>query len=153
VGAVKVTLDYNSNELELTDTSVVIRNRGALNAMAAGISGEREIGIGSITGVQLKLGGFLPGYIRFSYAGDRPFAGGLYAAAQDPDVFMFNKSGNDQVLALKKLLDEKMRALKSHPLPPQTFSLADEIAKLAKLKDEELLTGAEFDAAKKRLLG
>jgi hypothetical protein len=37
--------------------------------------------------------------------------------------------------------------------PPQSVSVADEIAKLAKLKDEGLLTEAEFDAQKKKLLG
>lgn len=37
--------------------------------------------------------------------------------------------------------------------PTQALSVADEIAKLAKLKDEGLITPAEFDAQKEKLLG
>jgi hypothetical protein len=36
---------------------------------------------------------------------------------------------------------------------PQAFSVADEIRKLAKLRDDGLITAAEFDAGKAKLLG
>lgn len=47
----------------------------------------------------------------------------------------------------------KAEAALAPPTATQPVSVADEIAKLAKLKDEGLLTEAEFEAQKKKMLG
>jgi hypothetical protein len=149
---VKVTLPYTSDELELTETSVIIRKRGIANAMASGINGDRTIAIQSLTAVQLKLGGFMPGYILFAYAGSKPFRGGLMEATQDPDAFVFNKSSNHEIEGFKSELERRMDAARTAKVGTHQISLADELGKLAKLKADGILSSEEFDAAKRRLL-
>jgi hypothetical protein len=148
----KITLTYSSDELELTGRSVIIRKRGAANAMASGLNGDREIAIRTITAVQLKLGGFMPGYILFGYAGSKPFRGGLVEATQDPDAFIFNKSSNSEITEFKKKLDELMSAPAAGENSATASSLGDELSKLAKLRSDGVLTEAEFHAAKAKLL-
>jgi predicted metalloprotease with PDZ domain len=58
----------------------------------------------------------------------------------------FRPAITDQVVA-------KAEPAPTQVAPAQPLSVADEIAKLAKLKDEGLLTQVEFDAQKKKLLG
>src|SRR5665213_2914971 len=135
----KITLTYSSDELELTDRSVIIRKRGAANAMASGINGDREIAIRTITAIQLKLGGFMPGYILFGYAGSKPFYGGLVEATQDPDAFIFNKTSNTEITAFKKKLDELMSASAAGGQSTTANSLGDELSKLAKLRSDGAL--------------
>jgi hypothetical protein len=147
----KITLSYSADELELTGSSVIIRKRGLANVMASGMNGDRTIAISSLTAVQLKLGGFMPGYILFAYAGSKPFRGGLMEATQDPDAFVFNRSSNKEIEAFKAELERRMRSSRA-PANAPSASLADEIAKLAKLKADGLLSQDEFDAAKRRLL-
>jgi hypothetical protein len=144
----------HGDTLEISGGSVIIRKRGLANMLASGMNGERSISISSLTGIQLKLGAlFSPGYILFSYAGSKPFFGGVIEATQDPDGFMFARDLNDQVKAFKDRVEVLMREAvrPSSPVPPQA-SLSDELRKLAELRDQGTLTQQEFEAAKKRLL-
>ncbi|HUW38091.1 MAG TPA: SHOCT domain-containing protein [Rhodocyclaceae bacterium] len=141
------------DELELTDDSVIIRKRGVANTLAAGLNGDRAIPISTITAIQLKLGGWMPGYILFSYAGSKPFNGGLIDATQDPDAFIFNKALNGEIQSFKEKVELAMRASKQpNSSGSASQSLSDELRKLVALKDEGALTQDEFTAAKKRLL-
>ena len=64
------------------------------------MNGAGTIQISSITAVQMKPAGmFTPGYI-FSYAGSKPFMGGVWEATQDPDTFLFGKDLTGQVAEL-----------------------------------------------------
>jgi hypothetical protein len=47
------------DELELTDSAVVIRKYGIANALASGMNGERSIDPSQITGITFKKGGML----------------------------------------------------------------------------------------------
>ena len=80
----------NLDSLELRGDTVTITKRGLANALASGMNGARTIQVSSITAVQMKPAGmFTPGYILFSYAGSKPFLGGVWEATQDPDTFLF----------------------------------------------------------------
>ena len=93
---------WRNDELELDNDRVIIRRRGVANALAAGMNGERTIFISTLTSVQMKTAGaFSPGYILFSYAGSKPFMGGVIEATQDPDAFLFDPASNGQVAAFK----------------------------------------------------
>jgi hypothetical protein len=140
------------DELEICGDYVVIRRRGAANAMALGINGERSIAIATITSIQLKTAGWLPGYILFSYAGSKPFRGGIVEATQDPDAFIFEKAKNDEVTEFKRKLEGIMLALRSQVSEQSSNSLSAELLKLAGMKDQGILSEAEFEAAKKKLL-
>jgi hypothetical protein len=148
----KIVAGKSKSELELLDNTVVIRKQGFANAMASGLNGERSIPISTITAIQLKLGGWTPGYILFSYAGSKPFAGGIFEATHDPDAFLFEKSHNDEVSAFKTKVEQLMRESRKSPSTTSTASLAEEIRKLSALKDEGILSQDEFDSAKRRLL-
>ena len=140
--------------LELAVDRVVIRRRGLANALAVGLYGERSIVISTLTSIQMTPGGlFSPGYILFTYAGSRPFMGGLIEATQDPDAFIFESALNDQVSDFKAKVEKIM--LRSRPSSLGSVapsSLADEIRKLSELRGQGLLSQAEFDAAKQKLL-
>ena len=77
------------------------------------------------------------------------------------DLEVVNKGGTDNILirALSKRDAEKARALiaeKMHAATlaaPAGFSVADELGKLAALRDRGVLTEAEFTQQKRRLLG
>ena len=144
----------NKDELELRDDTVIIRKRGLSNAMASGMNGDREINVRDISAIQLKLGGtFSPGFIQFSYPGSKPFRGGLIEATQDPDAFIFNKTANQEMVSFKEAVDRATRQARSEPPKGSLGSVADELAKLADLRSQGVLTDKEFDQAKARLLG
>lgn len=142
------------DSLELAVDKIIIRRRGIANMLASGLNGERTILISALTVIQMKPGSFFsPGYILFSYAGSKPFPGGIIAATQDPDAFIFDQSLNEQVVEFKTKVEKIMRAQKqaaeSANLP---LSLSDELRKLADLKAQGLLSDEEFDTAKRKLL-
>ena len=142
------------DKLELAGDKIMIHRRGVANAMAAGLNGERTILISSLTAIQLKLGGWLsPGYILFSYAGSKPFAGGIFAATEDPDAFIFEQALNEQVTDFKSKVEKIMRESKQAPSATNSSgTLTDELRKLAEFRQQGILSQEEFDAAKKKLL-
>lgn len=140
--------------MELVDDKVIIRRRGVANMLASGLNGERMINISTLTGIQMKPGGlFSPGYILFSYAGSKPFVGGIFTATQDPDAFIFGQELNEQVAEFKAKVEKIMQSSRQ-PVSTAAASanLADELRKLAELKQQGILSQDEFDAAKKKLL-
>lgn len=146
----------NLDTLEFRGDTVTITKRGLANALASGMNGARTIQISAITAVQMKPAGMLtPGYILFSYAGSKPFMGGVWEATQDPDTFLFGKDLTGQVAEFKALVEKKMRESKQPaPAPANNFSgtLTDELRKLAEFKQQGILSQEEFDAAKRKLL-
>jgi Short C-terminal domain len=150
----KIKIVSINNELELADDSIIIRRHGVAHAMAAGLTGERIIPISTITAIQLKLGvWWSPGFILFSYAGSKPFMGGIIEATQDPDAFIFQKELNDEVSAFKVAVEKILRESKQRAssTPNSSGTLTDEIRKLADLKQQGVLSQEEFEAAKKKL--
>lgn len=148
----KVVSTRLHSELEISGNNVVIRKRGVAHTLASGLNGDRAIAISTITAVQFRKGDWIsPGYILFSYAGSKPFRGGIIEATQDPDAFIFEKALNEQVEQFKNKVGEIMRSPK--PISPSVSSgLSDELMKLATMKENGILTEAEFEAAKKKLL-
>ncbi|HEY5345043.1 MAG TPA: SHOCT domain-containing protein [Verrucomicrobiae bacterium] len=143
-----------NNELELADDNIIIRRRGVAHAMAAGLTGERMIPISTLTAIQLKLGvWWSPGFILFSYAGSKPFMGGMIEATQDPDAFIFQKELNDEVSAFKAKVEKILRDSKQQANSNNTSgTITDELRKLADFRQQGILSQEEFDAAKKKLL-
>jgi hypothetical protein len=125
--------------------------KGCGQFFASGLNGERSIPVSTITAIQLKLGGWTPGYILFSYAGSKPFNGGLLEATHDPDAFIFQKTFNSDVEKFKVAVELAMRQSKIQH-PASSASTADELRKLADLKTDGILSSEEFDTAKRKLL-
>src|ERR1019366_7498633 len=99
----------NLDSLELLGDTITITKRGWANALASGMNGARTIQISSITAVQMKPAGIMMGYILFSYAGSKPFMGGIWEATQDPDTFLFGRELNNQVTDFKVKVEKIMR--------------------------------------------
>lgn len=145
----------NLDSLELRGDTITIKKRGWANALASGMNGARTIQISSITAVQMKPAGMMMGYILFSYAGSKPFMGGMWEATQDPDAFLFGRDLNGEVAEFKAMVEKKMRESKQPaPAPANNSSgtLTDELRKLSEFKNQGILSQAEFEAAKKKLL-
>lgn len=141
------------DELELDVDKVIIRKRGWANAWASGMNGDRTILISSITAIQMLPGGKIrAGYILFSYAGSKPFMGGLLKAASDPDTFLFMEELNGQVAEFKSKVERIMRdSKKAASSNNNSGTLTDELRKLAEFKNQGILSEQEFEAAKKKL--
>lgn len=124
--------------------------------MSKGLKGDKEIPIRNITSVQMKEAGMLTnGYIQLSLLGGSESRGGLMDAPTDENSVVFNKKQMDQFVAFKQKLDSLMTA--AHAAPAVTvqsaISPAEEIGKLAALRDQGILTQQEFDEKKRQLLG
>ena len=103
----------------------------------------------------MKPAGIMMGYILFSYAGSKPFMGGMWEATQDPDTFLFGRDLNGEVAEFKAMVEKKMRDSKQPaPAPANNSSgtLTDELRKLSEFKQQGILSQEEFEAAKKKLL-
>jgi len=151
----KMVIRHKQDTLTLSGETVTIQKRGWANALASGMNGDRTIQVSSLTAVQMKPAGMVTlGYILFSYAGSKPFMGGIWEATQDPDAFLFTNDLNGQVAEFKAKVEKKMRDSKQ-PAPANNSAgtLTDELRKLAEFKNQGILSQAEFDAAKKKLLG
>jgi hypothetical protein len=143
----------HGDDLELSGDSVIIRKRGVANMLASGLNGERMIAISTLTGIQLKLGTWIsPGYILFSYAGSKPFMGGIFAATEDPDAFIFEKELNDNVSRFRATVLKLMQESRQPQQVSNGSSLADELRKLSELKEKGILSDQEFESAKRKLL-
>jgi predicted nucleic acid-binding Zn-ribbon protein len=144
----------NLDTLELRGDTITITKRGLANALASGMNGARTIQISSITAVQMKPAGMItPGYILFSYAGSKPFMGGVWEATQDPDTFLFGEDLSGEVAEFKAKVEKKMRDSKQAASSNNASgSITDELRKLAEFKQQGILSQEEFDAAKKKLL-
>ncbi|SDY92951.1 Short C-terminal domain-containing protein [Evansella caseinilytica] len=115
--------------------------------------GEKEIRIKSITGIQLKKPGFTNGYIQFVYSGSSEVKGkSAFDAANDENTIMINsKKQYNKFLKCKELIEQYQDQIEdSGGINP--ISAADELKKLAELKDAGILTEEEFNAKKKQLL-
>jgi len=86
----------------------------------------------------------------FSYAGSKPFMGGVWEATQDPDTFLFGRDLNEEVAEFKAQVEKKMRESKqTAPVNNSSGSLTDELRKLSEFKQQGILSQEEFEAAKK----
>lgn len=140
--------------MEILGDTVVIRSSGAAAMLARGIQGERRVAVQDITSVQVKLGTmFVPGYINVSYPGGMQFQGGVFAATQDPDTLIFNRSINSDVEKFAAEIDRRRVHSKQPNTGNQvTASVADELRKLLELHRAGALSDAEFATAKQKAL-
>jgi hypothetical protein len=144
--------------IELVGNKIIIkRTKGLMSRLSYGIKGNKEILIKTITSIQFKSAGILNGYIQFSFSGGKDNTGGILDAAGDENTVFFTKKQQPAFEKLKSIIEEKIEALNNNnnSQAQQAFlvNVADEIKKLAELKDSGILTEEEFTAKKKQLLG
>ena len=119
--------------------------------------GDRRIPLRGITAVQMRPAGLTSGFLRVSVPGTPEHRGGLKNAEKDENAVMFRRSQQPGFEAVRDAIEKHIGRVhvEAQPVPaaPPLSSLADELAKLALLRDGGVLTDDEFQQQKARLLG
>ena len=142
--------------LEVYENKVEIMPKRCLAFLSFGFKGAKSIPFSSITAIELKKAGMMTnGYIQFTLPGGNESRGGVFAATKDENSFMFKGGANNKrVVEIKGFIEERMGPSRqlAAPATVSPSSAADEIAKLAKLRDQGILSEEEFASAKAKLL-
>ena len=143
-----------NGQLQVEGNKIVIKRKGMLAKMSQGLKGNKDILIKHLSSIQFKPAGtFTNGYIQFAFSGGEENKGGLFDATKDENSIMFSKKQQPNFLKLKALIEQKMDEQHSPAPTNASGDVADQIKKLADLRDNGILTNEEFDAKKKQLLG
>jgi hypothetical protein len=139
-----------NGRISVEGLNVIISRKGTglITLLNQGLQGDKVIPLNQITAVQLKEPGFARGYLRLSINGRDP-VGGVFEAVKDENAVMFDKKHLESFKAMRDLIQSKMGTHQVAAGP----SAADEIEKLAGLRDRGLVTEEEFTAKKRQLLG
>lgn len=138
---------------------LTIRRSGVMARSTVG-KGEKRIHISQLSAVQWKPAGAISnGFIQFTIPGGNErrsrFGNQTQDAVRDENSIVFKKK---QMPQFEKLRAELEAAIAQHhtrsaPTLAPAASLADELAKLAALRDQGIITAADFEQAKARILG
>lgn len=138
---------------------VTITRKGFL-ARATHGKGEKRLHISQISAIQWKpAGAMVNGFIQFTVPGGNEVRGRMGSqtsnAAKDENSVIFTKAQMPEFEKLRATLDAAIVAQHTpqRAAPVPSGSLADELAKLAGLRDQGILSPAEFEQQKARLLG
>ncbi|MCP1124548.1 SHOCT domain-containing protein [Bacillus sp. 3103sda1] len=143
-----------NGQLQVIGNKIVIKRKGMLAKMTQGLKGDKEILIKQLSSIQFKPAStFTNGYIQFAFSGGKENKGGLFDATKDENTIMFNKKQQSNFDKLKSLIEQKMDEFHSPTPAHAPVDVADQIKKLADLRDSGILSNEEFDAKKKQLLG
>lgn len=150
-----ITARGQNGQLEVYEDKITIRRKGFLGLVLHGFKGDKDIRIDSISSIQFKPAGFTNGYIQFAFMGGVEAKRGVWQATQDENTVMFTGGQQFRFERAKSVIEEKMNSARKELAPHVKghFSVADEIAKLAELRSQGILTEQEFEMKKKEILG
>ncbi len=146
-----------NGQLEFEGAWLTINRKGRMARMTIG-KGTKRIPVASITSVQLKPAGMgVRGFIQFSFAGGNEsrsrFGKQSVDAAKDENSVLFTKKQQPAFEELQAAVEEAIQGPHPATAVPQASSTADEIGKLAALRDAGAISEEEFAAHKAKLLG
>jgi hypothetical protein len=141
---------YNGTII-LTDAGVIIK-RGAKGFLLGGgmLRGDKTIPYTSIVAVQLKKAGMTAGYLQLTLKGGSEAKSGLMQSTTDENTVNFHARKNKDFLEAKEKIEARISQSSGSQ---QSRSGADELEKLAALKEKGILSQAEFDSEKAKILG
>lgn len=141
-----------TGSLEFHRDRLVLKKKG----WPYGHKSEKTIPLRSVSAIQMKEPGLTPGYIQIIFSGSAEKAGAYFSAAQDENSITFLAKQKGPFLQIKDYAEAQI-AKASAPVAAVVnaapTSLADELTKLASLRDQGILTAEEFSAQKTKLLG
>jgi hypothetical protein len=141
-------------DLELLKNKIRIKRKGGTAFLLHGLKGDKEIFLNQISSIQFKKAGFTSGYIQFAFMGGREAKGGVFQAASDENTIMFTKDDQEDFIEIKNTIEEQVFQFQNPDKKNDKTSLnIDDLEKLAKLKDEGIITEEEFQAKKRQILG
>lgn len=147
------TLHGVQDQLEVFEDKVTITPKGLLGFLNKGLKGTKTLLYVSISAIQFKKGGLTNGYLQFSLPGGNESKGGVFAATKDENTFMFKPRDNEQAQKIRDFIEARIQAARSPMAVSPQPSLADELKKLAELRDMGVLSEQEFLDAKQKLIG
>ncbi|MDP9412790.1 MAG: SHOCT domain-containing protein [Pseudomonadota bacterium] len=138
-------------QIELREEGITIRrDTEGRNLILHGLKGEKRIPYRSITAVQLRVPGELTsGYIQLSILGGTESARGIFDATTDENSVLFLPEQTPRMVALRDFIEQRISGASAGPAVSST---ADELTKLADLRDRGAIDAQEFEAAKAALL-
>lgn len=141
---------YNGTII-LTDAGVIIK-RGAKGFLFGGgmLRGDKTIPYTSIVAVQLKKAGMVAGYLQLTLKGGSEAKSGLMQSTTDENTVNFHARKNKDFHEAKEKIEARISQTSGSQ---QSRSSADELEKLAALKEKGILSQAEFDNEKAKILG
>ena len=145
--------------LQFDGKTISIERKGGLARMTVG-KGSKQIPVSTVSGVQWKPAGMaVSGYIQFSIPGGNEakssFGSATSRAVNDENSVVFSKSQEKAFEPIRDAIQEviaESQQLGQAPTAAATASVADELKKLADLRDAGVLTEEEFQEQKSRLL-
>ncbi|UOY92913.1 SHOCT domain-containing protein [Ectobacillus sp. JY-23] len=142
-----------NGQLELVGNKIIIKRKGVLAKMTQGLKGDKEILVKQISSIQFKPANlFTNGYIQFAFSGGKENKGGLMDATKDENTIMFNKKQQPLFEQIKVAIEQKIDESHAPTIVQNTVDVAEQIKKLADLRDSGILTDEEFNSKKKQLL-
>jgi len=153
-GSPAFILEGLQDVLEVYSEYLTITPKGLLGFLNKGLKGTKNMPYTSITAIQFReASSFLSGFIQFSMLGGNESRGGLLSATTDENTVMFARiENNEKVKRIKCFVDDALRKLHTSNAGgglPQT--LAEQIKKLAHLREQGLISEDEFLQAKQKL--
>jgi len=141
-------------DLELLKNKIRIKRKGGMAFLLHGIKGDKEIFLNQISSIQIKKAGFaFNGYIQFAFLGGREAKGGLFQATSDENTIMFTKDNQQDFIEIKNAIEEQIFQFQNQNKNDKTSVGINDLKKLAKLRDEGIITEEEFQAKKRQILG
>ncbi len=146
-------IGQNGRLMLLPDRVRVVR-KGLMSLATQGIKGDKEILIKQIAAIKFKEAKHTTGYIGFDFLGGLENKSGLLDMYHDENAVVFTPQQNALFLDMKAAIENKMDAAHA-PTGQQISQLSamDELAKLATLRDQGIVTEQEFQEHKNKLLG
>jgi hypothetical protein len=113
--------------------------------------GTKRVPVSNITTINWKdSGSWTVGFLELNILGEAPPSPMASPNVQNQNRLSFERGEMDQFAALRDWIKNKMG--KASAPTAGVASIADEIAKLAALLDQGVITQSEFDAQKTKLL-
>jgi hypothetical protein len=140
------------------DGQTVTIERTGFNARVFVGGGEKRIPITSITAVQWKKAGLTAGFIQFTVPGGnevRSRSGRQSRdALHDENSVTFHARQMPAFEPIRAAIEQAIAARHNAPqaAPAAAASIGDELAKLAALREQGIITDADFEAGKARIL-
>jgi len=141
-----------NGQIVVDDNWVTIKRKGAMAMLTQGIKGDKKIPITNIISVQFKnANSLVNGYIQFATASGEG-AHGINQATADENTVMFKKNQMSDFENLRDHIEGLIANRMNSGGKSGSVDVADELAKLAKLKEQGILSEAEFSKMKAKLL-
>jgi hypothetical protein len=154
---IKFEMTSEQGILHVYSDRLSITPKGVLAFLNKGGMGTKEIPYRSITAIQMKKAGFaLNGFLQFTILGGSKSGGGLFSAVADENAFTFGGAENNALAHQIKMFIQREIDLLHEPkqqLSPSQSSVAEELSRLAELREKGVLSDEEFFSLKKRLIG